>query len=147
MVLRTALIAGGLFAMAASANSIIVTVFVLEMDFSTSMSEIIDPTIQVGDTIRWDWQSPLHTTTSVSGSAESWNSGLLSPPATFDHTFNTVGVFHYFCQLHGFDNGNGTAGGMAGIVTVNPVPEPATILAFAAAGAVGIVSRRRRRKA
>lgn len=144
MVLRTTLIAGGLLAIAASANSVIVTVFVLEMDFSTSMSQIIDPTIQVGDTIRWDWQSPLHSTTSVAGSAESWNSGLQNPPFTFDHTFNTVGVFQYYCQAHGFDNGNGTAGGMAGTVTVNPVPEPATLLAFAAAGAIGLVSKRRR---
>ena len=146
MVLRTALIAGGILAIAASANSVIVTVFVLDMDFSTSMSEIIDPTIQVGDTIRWDWTSPLHSTTSVTGSAESWNSGLQNPPFTFDHTFTTVGVFHYYCQAHGFDNGNGTAGGMAGTVTVNAVPEPASIVAFVAAGAAGLLSRRRRRK-
>src|SRR5262249_5149159 len=35
-----------------------------------------NPTINVGDTVHWVWQSDVHSTTSVQGSAESWNSGV-----------------------------------------------------------------------
>lgn len=77
-----------------------------------------DPTIRVGDTIRWVWQQGSHSTTSVTGSAESWDSGVHNPAFSFEHTFNNVGVFHYYCRLHGSDTGNGTAVGMAGKITV-----------------------------
>jgi hypothetical protein len=36
----------------------------------------------------------------------------------FEHTFSHVGRFWYYCLPHGFDLGNGTAGGMAGTITV-----------------------------
>ncbi|MBA3725175.1 MAG: PEP-CTERM sorting domain-containing protein [Armatimonadetes bacterium] len=58
-----------------------------------------------------------------------------------EHTFTNVGTWWYFCMLHGFDNGDGTAGGMSGTVTV--VPEPATI---ATLGMGTLILLRRRRK-
>ncbi|MBC8109178.1 MAG: PEP-CTERM sorting domain-containing protein [Anaerolineae bacterium] len=81
----------------------------------------VDPTINVGDSIHWQWDSGFHSVTSVAGSAESYNSNtLFGPGPTFDHTFAQGGTFTYFCTVHGFDNGDGTAGGMFGTITVVP---------------------------
>jgi hypothetical protein len=76
-------------------------------------------TIHPGDTVHWVWDSGTHSTTSVAHSAETWDSGVQSTPgSTFDHTFTHTGTFSYYCSIHGFDQGNGTAGGMSGTVTV-----------------------------
>src|SRR5262245_30553205 len=99
-----------------------VTVHIFNNDFSANVKgqPIVDPTINVGDTIHWVWDEGLHSTTSVAGIAEQWDSGVFSTVGhTFDHTFTNVGTFAYYCTIHGFDNGNGTAGGMSGTITVN----------------------------
>jgi hypothetical protein len=76
---------------------------------------------------------------------ESWNSGDFSTVGhTYDHTFTHTGTFWYFCDIHGFDNGNQTAGGMAGTITVVPEPMTCTSLLI---GAGALAARRRRRKA
>jgi plastocyanin len=90
-----------------------VTVHVADFQFTPATVNI-----QPGDMVHWVWDGGTHSTTSVSGSAESWNSGNLSTGATFDHTFTNTGTFAYFCDIHGFDNHNGTAGGMSGKVIV-----------------------------
>jgi plastocyanin len=77
-------------------------------------------TIHVGDTIHWVWVSDDHSTTSVGGSIESWDSGVLNNGATFDHTFTHAGTYVYYCKIHGQDNGNGTASGMSGMIMVMP---------------------------
>ena len=93
----------------------------------------VDPTITVGDTVRWNFVQGFHNTQSVVGSAESWTSPIISAPpgGTFDHTFTRVGTFNYFCIVHGSDNVDGTASGMIGHVTV-VVPEPSLILGISA---------------
>ena len=112
-----------------------INVEVIDFDFTP------DPTINVGDTIHWVWNSTFdHSTTSVAGLSESWDSGVLSSSSTYDHTFTNAGTFEYYCSLHGFDNGDGTAGGMAGTITV--VPEPAT-MALLAMGALALLRRKR----
>ena len=90
-----------------------VTVHVVNFAFTP------DPvTIHVGDTVHWVWDTPNHSTTSVVGSAESWDSGIHGVGFTFDHTFTHAGTFVYYCVVHGSDNGNGTASGMAGTINV-----------------------------
>ena len=84
--------------------------------------------IHAGDTIHWVWDSNNHSTTSVAGSADSWDSGVHNTGFTFDHTFNQTGTFNYYCSIHGFDNGNGTAGGMSGTVTVLPASTLTSIM-------------------
>ena len=73
----------------------------------------------MGDTIRWVWDASFHTTTSVAGIAESWDSGSRNTGAMFEHTFTNAGSFQYYCIPHGQDNGDGTASGMSGTITVN----------------------------
>jgi plastocyanin len=117
------------------------TIEVLDFDFGiAATAQHVDPTITVGETVRWHFVNGLHSTTSVLGIAESWDSGNQTAGFEFDHTFTNVGVFPYYCDQHGFDAGNGTAGGMSGTVTV---PEPATSLLGGIAGAVVFGLRRR----
>ncbi|MGA7369092.1 MAG: plastocyanin/azurin family copper-binding protein [Nitrososphaeraceae archaeon] len=71
--------------------------------------------VRVGDTVTWTnddtSDTPFHTVTSGTGLDDAnkgaeFDSGLAGPTAlvtegtTFSHTFNTVGEFQYFCQLH-----------------------------------------------
>ena len=97
-------------------RSLLTTVTVHVMDFDFSPSTV---SIKSGDTIHWVFDAANHSTTSVAGIKETWDSGIFrSPGATFDHTFTNVGSFQYYCTVHGFDTGNGTAGGMAGTINV-----------------------------
>src|SRR3954467_12028962 len=108
-----------------------VTVHIFNFDFSANPQgqPIVDPTIHVGDTIHWVDDQGFHSTTSVAGSAESWDSGAQNTGFTFDHTFTHAGTFTYFCSIHGQDNGNGTAGGMSGTITVLPATAALTSIA------------------
>src|SRR5581483_5239852 len=130
-----------------------VTIDVFNFDFGNASTGLhIDPVINVGDTVRWNWVNGFHSSTSAAGQAESWDSTLISAPfpgdpaVTFDHTFTHAGTFAYYCMLHGFDNGNGTASGMSGLVIVQPVPEPASVLAVAGLAAAIVWGYRRRRR-
>src|SRR3954454_4978409 len=96
-------------------------VHVFNFDFSTNVvgMPIMDATISVGDSVHWVWDSGVHSVTTVAGSTDSFDSGIfVAPSGAYDHTFTRAGVFNYFCTLHGFDNGDGSAGGMAGTITV-----------------------------
>jgi plastocyanin len=96
-------------------RTLLATVTVDLVNFSFSPNPV---TIHVGDTVHWVWDSNNHSTTSVAGSAEQWDSGVHNSGFTFDHTFTQTGSFSYYCVIHGFDNGDGTAGGMSGTITV-----------------------------
>jgi plastocyanin len=80
-------------------------------------------TIHVGDTVEWVWDSDRHSTTSVAGGLEQWNSGVHDKGFVFEHTFTHIGTFSYYCSIHGFDNRDGTASGMSGQIIVLP-PSP-----------------------
>ncbi len=74
------------------------------------------PTIQVGDTVRWEFGGTLgHTTTSDN---LLWDSGLQGGGGTYQRTFNSAGTFGYHCTPHG-------AFGMVGTIAVQaPVNQP-----------------------
>lgn len=125
-----------------------VTLHIFDFDFGNAAQEHFDPTIKVGDTIEWVWDAntELHSTTSVAGISESWDSGLFLSRTPFDHTFTHAGDFSYYCSLHGFDLGNQTADGMAGIIHVAAVPEPGLLAALPMLLGLGAISLRHRRK-
>ncbi len=120
LILLGLLLVGGLGASPAAAA--IDTVYVYSFDFSVNPQggPVVDAVITVGDSIRWVRQEGNHTTTSVAGSSESWNAPLNNNDLTFTRAFSVTGTFFYYCQPHGFDNGDGTAGGMSGTITVLP---------------------------
>lgn len=107
---------------AAPAAATIDTVYVYSFDFSTNPQggPVVDAVITVGDTIRWVRQEGNHTTTAVTGIPEQWDAPLDNNSPTFTRQFTFLGTFVYYCRPHGFDNGNGTAGGMTGTITVLP---------------------------
>ena len=102
-----------------------VIVHVYDLDFSLNPKgePVVDPVINVGDTVRWVGDEGFHSTTAASGQSLFWNSGNHSPAFQFDFTFTQPGTFKYFCDIHGSDRGGGNVSGMSGIITV--VPEPA----------------------
>lgn len=104
----------------ASATGSTVDVYVYSFEFSVNPpgGPVVDAIITVGDTVRWVWVDGNHTTTSVAGSPEAWDANINSNNPQFSRVFTTSGTFHYYCRPHGFDNGDGTAGGMAGTITV-----------------------------
>lgn len=80
-------------------------------------------TIQVGDTVQWNWAAAGHTSTSGTPGQPSgfWDSGFLNAGQTFTFTFNSAGTFPYFCTAHG------ACCGMVGTVIVaaaTPTPSP-----------------------
>jgi plastocyanin len=85
---------------------------------------VFDPpsqTINVGDTVMWQWGLGVHSTTSGSTlclADDRWDSGLQFYPTTFSVTFTSAGTFSYFCQLH-------CSLGMTGeIVVQEPISTP-----------------------
>jgi plastocyanin len=67
--------------------------------------------IDVGDTITWNFVGPTeHTSSSNPGQPEKWESGLKGVNATFTHTFSKPGKFQYFCQPHPYMKGAITVG-------------------------------------
>ncbi|WP_092893844.1 cupredoxin domain-containing protein [Halopelagius inordinatus] len=67
--------------------------------------------VNVGGTVTWHNESGSHSTTAyhpdndqpqlVPDGAAAWDSGILSEQgATFEHTFETEGVYHYYCTPH-----------------------------------------------
>ena len=66
-------------------------------------------TVAANTTIHWiNMGSMGHSVTSTIGFE--LNSGIISPGSSYDHTFTTVGVYNYYCTIHG--------SAMSGMVTV-----------------------------
>ena len=58
-------------------------------------------TIEVGDTVRWTWDSSGHDLVQLSGSESGFgNSALSSSGHVYSHTFTTVGLNTYKCTPH-----------------------------------------------
>jgi plastocyanin len=99
-------------------------------------------TIKQGDTVTWTWNGGFHSVTSATGAPESFNSGDMFG-GTFSHTFNAVGTYNYYCDIHGGQTADGNVFGMAGTITVNAVPEPVGV---GAAGVAVLALLRRTRR-
>jgi plastocyanin len=70
------------------------------VNFSFTPSTLTAP---VGTTVTWkNNDGTTHTVTSNTGV---FDSGDLSPQATFSHTFNNSGTFPYHCSIHTYMTG------------------------------------------
>jgi plastocyanin len=103
-----------------AASATTVTVLVGNSGFNFSPPSV---TIRPGDTVKWNFSSSGHSTTSgTPGNPDGlWDSGIRGQGGSFSRTFNTVGTFRYFCTPHG------QCCGMTGVVNVTagtPTPTP-----------------------
>jgi plastocyanin len=57
-------------------------------------------TVDVGDTVTWTFNDGGHTTTSLPGQPDRWNSHLEKKGAAFEHTFTKPGRYQYICIPH-----------------------------------------------
>ncbi len=74
-------------------------------------------TVTAGTTVTWqNGDGVAHTVTSATGSADTYDMGLVS--GTVTHQFVTAGTYNFYCKNHG---ANGTPPtGMHGTITVQP---------------------------
>ncbi|WP_303652014.1 plastocyanin/azurin family copper-binding protein [Halorubrum ezzemoulense] len=83
--------------------------------------------VNVGGTVTWTNESGSHSATAyhpdndqpqlVPDGAAAWDSGLRSEEgATFEHTFETEGVYHYYCTPHE------TVGMLGSVIVGDPDP-------------------------
>jgi plastocyanin len=74
-------------------------------------------TIEVGQTVKWNWPSgSLQHNVVPDGDDPALSGPLANGPEEYSFTFNTAGTFDYYCANHGGPGGSG----MSGTVTVNP---------------------------
>jgi plastocyanin len=90
-------------------------------------------TIETGDTVEWTWTDALpHSVTSLAGSAESFDSGIITGLGTvYSYTFTVEGVNDYDCVVHSNMFGTITVEQALSIddkfaVNVNYFPNPVT---------------------
>jgi plastocyanin len=102
LILSLALLSPLAFASPAMAVDTSVRVFDFEF-LARSVS------VDVGDTVTWNFEAAGHTSTSDSGQPERWNSGpnneLSAVGTRFAHTFDTPGRYSYICIPHPFMKG------------------------------------------
>ncbi|MCW9037097.1 T9SS type A sorting domain-containing protein [Altibacter sp.] len=84
-----------------------------EVDWDQSVGGAATFTIETGDTVKWIWANGVpHSVTSQPGSAEMFDSGILTGMGTeFSQTFTVVGSNSYSCDVHP---------NMTGTITVEP---------------------------
>lgn len=131
--LRTVLLTLAAVATPALAQPRLVTVYAFDFDFSINRpgeGPIEQAVINPGDRVQWVMLHDFHNTVACVGQAEFWESPIMQMGEVFSWDFTTPGVYTYYCSPHGSDNGDGTATGMQGTITVLPTPGSAPILAL-----------------
>jgi plastocyanin len=81
-------------------------------DFVFTPSNI---TVSVGDTVKWQWISGIHTTTSITvpSGAATWDEPITISNQTYRYVVTVAGSYHYKCTPH--------FPGMEGFITANPI--------------------------
>jgi plastocyanin len=57
-------------------------------------------TVAVGDTVTWNFNDGGHSTTSLPGQPDTWDSKVKDKGAVFQHTFTKPGKYQYICVPH-----------------------------------------------
>jgi plastocyanin len=57
--------------------------------------------IAAGTTVSWTWSDTVFAHSVTSDTAGLFDSGVLEPGSTFEHTFTDAGTYQYHCTVHG----------------------------------------------
>ena len=57
--------------------------------------------IAAGTTVSWTWSDTVFAHSVTSNTAGLFDSGVLEPGSTFEHTFTDAGTYQYHCTVHG----------------------------------------------
>lgn len=72
-------------------------------DFEMAPMELA---INAGATVTWRFEGPTpHSTTANADSKVAWDSGVMSPGASFSVKFDAPGIYSYHCNPHPFMTG------------------------------------------
>ncbi len=106
------MVASTLFCVAIVQNSSAATTNVLVGPGATDTFSPSTVSISVNDSVIWNWQGIFHSTTSGTNGVHSddngvpsglWDSTIITTtPHFFTNTFNSAGVFSYYCSEHYF---------------------------------------------
>jgi plastocyanin len=88
----TALVALGVASPSLAAES---SIGVADFEFTPGTQQIA-----VGDTVTWSFNDKGHSTTSLPGQPDKWDSGVKGEGATFKKTFTKPGRYQYLCTPH-----------------------------------------------
>ncbi len=82
----------------------------------------VNPTVNVGDVIRWVWADGSHTTSSrtIPVGATAWDAPLNSTHTSFDYTITVAGNYSYACSIH---ESMGMVGSFTAVVVATGVNE------------------------
>jgi hypothetical protein len=140
---------------------------------SSHANGVCPTSVALGDTVEWDFGPSIfvHTSTDCGTGCGTgpfggvWDSGNISPGGTYQFTFNTPGVYPYYCTIHptamqGEITVTTPVGGIAELPDIDAAPQQAMesqggtdfVMVSAAAGAaaaglavVGVLLGRRLR--
>ncbi|MCX6246185.1 MAG: T9SS type A sorting domain-containing protein [Bacteroidetes bacterium] len=89
-------------------------------DFQFTPASI--PNVNAGDTIRWNWVSGTHTTTSttIPSGATSWDHPIDASNTFFEYVPGVNGTFNYHCMHHPSMTGSFTVTGFVSTLLVTP---------------------------
>lgn len=110
-------------------SGIIHTVNVEDFQFNPNVINIT-----VGDVVKWNWVGAIpHTSTSdVSGTSDSWDSGLLGNGSMYTSPVLSEGEHGYYCIPHGAPGGVGMAGTIHVLPACNEFGQTAVQITFTA---------------
>lgn len=89
------------------------------------------PSVSPGDTIRWEWVSGIHTTTSTSvpGGASTWDAPIDATNTVFEYPTTAAGTYNYNCMHHPSMTGSFTVTGVLPTLNVTPTNQNVTAAA------------------
>jgi plastocyanin len=97
-----------------SVHSVLATTWVVSVsNFVFSPANL--PGVLVGDTVKWQWQTGDHTTTSLTipAGAQAWDQVISGSNQTYSYVVTVAGSYHYKCTPH--------FPGMEGFFTANVI--------------------------
>jgi len=109
-------------------------------NFSFTPSSITD--VIVGDTMRWEWVSGSHTTTStiIPAGAATWDSPINSANPSFEYKVAVAGTFNYKCTPHAAMGMVGSFVASAPVATLSITPSNRNVQSAAGSTTFSVTS-------